>query len=269
MKSSLKVITLLISISLFHSCGNLPAEDETPPAPPKGVRVINGDKKAEITWRRNSENDVAGYNVYYSYSYDGKYTLIGSTTSNSFIDAGIRNGIKYYYAVTAYDYNDNESDLSEDVVYAVPRPEGFNQSIFDFRRFPNSSGYSFSKYSVVKYDSDDADFFFENYQGTYYLVVYDDTDIIDMGPTVDIYDIQFAPDSGWSPTKDEIAKVGHTYVIWTWNNHFAKIRVKNITPERIVFDWAYQTVKGERMLKSIKERKLVSKRKFYMLSDKN
>ncbi|MCK7520207.1 MAG: hypothetical protein MZV64_22200 [Ignavibacteriales bacterium] len=71
---------------------------------------------------------------------------------------------------------------------------------------------------------DDADFFFENYQGTFYLDVWDDTDIQDMGPTNDIYDIPFAPTSGWSTTKDAIAIVGHTYVIWTWDNHFAKIQ---------------------------------------------
>ena len=62
-------------------------------------------------------------------------------------------------------------------------------------------------------------------------------------------DIPFAPTSGWSPTKDAVATVGHTYVIWTWDNHFAKIRISQITNERVVFDWAYQLVEGERQLK--------------------
>lgn len=255
MKTKILLSFIILSTFLFYSCNmHLPYEDFTAPSPPKNITVINGDKTAELFWKKNPENDVSGYNIYYSYSYNGKYTLIGSSSTNSFVDVGIRNGVKYYYAVTAYDYNGNESELSYDVVYAVPRPEGFNQSIFDSRRFTNNSGYSFSKYSVVPYNSQDADFFFEIYQGKYYLVVYDDTDIINMGPTRDIYDISFAPTSGWSPTKDEIAKVGNTYVIWTWNNHYAKIRVKNITSDRIVFDWAYQTVEGEPMLKPNKER---------------
>ena len=97
---------------------------------------------------------------------------------------------------------------------------------------------------LSRYDSLDVDFFFENYQGTFYLDVWDDTDIQDMGPTNDIYDIPFAPTSGWSTTKDAIATVGHTYVIWTWDNHFAKIRISNITNDRVVFDWAYQLVEG-------------------------
>ncbi len=258
MKNRIFIYLLIIS-ALFYSCDiNLPYEDFTPPSPPKNITVLNGDQKVVLNWKKNPESDVAGYNIYYSYSYNGKYTLIGSSGTNNFVDYGIRNGVKYYYAVTAYDYNGNESELSYDVIYAVPRPEGFNQSIFDYRRFPNNSGYSFSKYSVVPYNSQDADFFFENYQGTYYLVVYDDTDIKDMGPTRDIYDIQFAPSYGWSSSKDEIAKAGKTYVFWTWNNRFAKIRIKNITPDRIVFDWAYQTVEGEPMLKPNKERKKLS-----------
>lgn len=237
-------------------------EDFTPPAPPSGIQVLNGDNRVDIYWDHNRERDLAGYNVYYSYSYNGRYTLIGSTSNNYFIDFDAVNGDKYYYAVAAYDYNGNESDLSYDVVYAVPRPEGFNQTIFDYRRFPNNAGYSFSNYSVVPYDDQNSDVFFENYQGTYYLVVWDDTDIQDMGNTNDIYDIPYAPESGWSPSKDAIAKVGHTYVVWTWDNHFAKIRIKNITPDRIVFDWAYQLVEGEPMLKPSvngKKRNLINK----------
>ena len=135
------------------------------------------------------------------------------------------------------------------MIYAIPRPEGFNQSIFDYRRYPDLAGYTFNDYSVVPYDDLSTDFFFENYQGTYYIDVWDDTDIQDMGPTQDIWDIAYAPNSGWNPTKDAIAKVGHTYVIWTWDNHYAKVRVSNITSTRIVFDWSFQLVEGEHQLK--------------------
>jgi len=223
--------------------------DYVPPVIPNGVKVVVGDNRVDLYWNENRDPDLAGYNVYFSYDYDGEYYIIGSSPYNYFIDDEAVNGNKYFYAVTAYDFNGNESELSLDVVYATSRPEGFNQAIFDFREFPNNSGYSFPLYSVVAYDSIDVDFFFENYQGTYYLDVWDDTDIQDMGPTNDIYDIPFAPSSGWSTTKDAIAKVGHTYVFWTWDNHFAKIRVSQITNERIVFDWAYQIVEGERQLK--------------------
>lgn len=44
-------------------------------------------------------------------------------------------------------------------------------------------------------------------------------------------------------------EVGQTYVFWTWVDHNAKIRINRITPERMSFDWAYQTIQGEPQLK--------------------
>lgn len=250
-KKILYFATLTAAAFLLSACQindpNRHYVDNTAPAPPEGVVVYNGDNRVDIAWLHNRETDVSGYNVYYSYSYDGRYTLIGSTSDNYFIDYDAQNGVQIYYAVAAYDYNGNESDLSYDAAYAIPRPEGFNASIFDYINYPNTAGYSFTTYSAVYYK--DADFFFENYQGEYYLDVWDDTDIQDMGATTDIYDIPYAPETGWSTTKDERAVVGHTYVIWTYDNHFAKIRVKNITRDRIVFDWAFQLVPGSTMLK--------------------
>jgi hypothetical protein len=252
MKNIIKLFAAITILIYLNGCDVSEPEyivDNVPPVPPTGIKVFVGDDVIDLTWFDNRDPDLAGYNVYYSDSYNGKYYIIGSTPYNYFIDDEAVNGVKYYYAVTAYDYNGNESDLSKDVVYATARPEGCNQAIFDFRRFPNNSGYSFAIYSVVAFDSLDTDFFFENYQGTFYLDVWDDTDIQDMGLTNDIYDIPFAPTSGWSTTKDAIAIVGHTYVFWTWNNHFAKIRISNITNDRVVFDWAYQLVEGETQLK--------------------
>ena len=60
---------------------------------------------------------------------------------------------------------------------------------------------------------------------------------------------------GWVPLKQgenvkyTKAIIGNTYVIWTWDNHYAKVRVKTLLSERVVFDWAYQLVEGNRELK--------------------
>jgi len=251
MKEKIFYTIAFLSIFLFAACSKHAIDqiDTTPPAPPTGLQVLNGDNRVDISWNPNTERDVAGYNVYYAYSYDGKYTLIGSTKNPYYTDSGAKDGVTYYYAVTAYDYNGNESDLSYENASATPRPEGFNATIFDYRNFPNTGGFSFTSYSAVPYDDSTVDFFFENYNGIYYLDVWKDTDIQDMGPTTDIYDIPYAPTTGWSTTKDAIAIVGHTYVIWAFDNRYAKIRVSNITSERIVFDWAFQTVVGNTQLK--------------------
>jgi hypothetical protein len=256
MKNILLSLTVVLNLLLLQACNiNDPNHhdnyDTTPPAPPSGIQVINGDNRVDLSWTKNRESDLSGYNIYYSTSYDGKYYLLGSSTSNSYVDNAASNGVLNYYAVTAYDQSGNESDLSKDVAYATPRPEGFNQTVFDYLKFPGSAGYSFSNYSVVAYNDSLTDFYFENFNGKFYLDVYTDTDILDAGPTSDIYDIPSVPAANWSPTKDTTAVIGHTYVIWTWNNHYAKIRVSNITNERIVFDWAYQLVQGDKQLKPL------------------
>jgi hypothetical protein len=251
MKTFIKITTVVLSLLSFYACdvNDTYDVDVTPPNPPTGIQVINGDNRVDLIWNENRESDIAGYNIYFSYSFYGQYELIGSSAYADFVDYDAVNGETYYYAVTAYDYNGNESELSFDVIYSTPRPEGFNQAIFDYLNFPNNSGYEFATYSIVSYDDDYVDFFFENFEGDFYLNVYDDTDIQDMGPTNDIYDIPYAPTSGWSQDPYVPAIVGHTYVIWTWDNHFAKIRISQITNERMVFDWTYQTVEGEHQLK--------------------
>jgi hypothetical protein len=233
--------------------------DDYAPSAPQNVRAYAGDNVVDIYWDRNPEHDIAGYNIYYSYSYRGKYTLIGTTQGTHYVDDGASNGETYYYAIAAYDFDGNESDLSMDVVYNTPRPEGYNQAIFDYNITPDKAGYSFANYAVVPYNDKAADIFFENYNGVNYIDVWAaDTDIQDMGLTNDIYDIPEAPTNGWIPVQpgDNIkyaeAKVGHTYVIWTQGNHYAKIRISRITSERIVFDWVYQVQIGNTQLKQAK-----------------
>ncbi len=256
-----KLAILVSAMFLFTYCDHHTDNyDRTPPSPPENVVTYVGDNLVEIEWEENRERDIAGYNVYFAYSYWGEYELLGYTKGNYFVDYDAVNGELYYYAVAAYDYDGNESELSYDKVYGVARPEGTNQSIFDYLRFPDIAGYDFSEYSVVEYnafsDEVSADFFFENYEGTFYLNVWDDTDIQDMGFTENFNEITYAPISGWVPimpdenVKYTTAEIGHSYIVWTWDNHYAKIRVKSISNERIVFDWAYQLLEGEQQLKS-------------------
>src|SRR5439155_1027532 len=140
-------------------------------------------------------------------------------------------------AVTAFDDNGNESSLSKDLAYDTPRPEGYNVILKDYRSSPNLAGYDFSTFSVGPYDDKYTDVYFEYYNGEYYLDVWTDSDIQDMGYTTSLSDIGAAPTSGWSPTRDSRVITGHTYVVWTWDNHFAKIRINAVSAARVDFDW--------------------------------
>ena len=245
-----KHVFILFSLFSLIGCdGNMFRSDLTPPGMPRGIYTATGDNIVDVFWLANTEPDVAGYNVFVSSTYNGVYQFIGSTSGFHFIDDGARNGQTYYYAVSAYDFSGNESALSHDVVYDTPRPEGYDVLATDYRTRPGTAGYDFSTYSVGPYDDNYTDVFFEYYNGTYYMDVWDDTDIQDMGYTASLYEIGYAPETGWSPTKDVRLIVGHTYVVWTWDNHYAKLRVTALSPSHVVFDWAFQLQQGNLRLK--------------------
>ena len=242
-------LTLTASILLWGCGDGINHPDVTPPSPPTGLSTATGDNFIELFWKKNPEHDVAGYNVFASTSYDGRYELIGSSESPYFLDKDAVNGNLYYYAVTAYDYDGNESELSRDVAYDIPRPEGYGVLLTDYLLYPSTAGYDFSGYAVMRYDDDRADMYLENYKGVMYMDVRTDTDIQDMGSTASILDISEAPTNGWSTTHDVQLKTGHTYMVWTYDDHYAKFRVQSVSPSRVVFDWAYQTRPSTTLLK--------------------
>ncbi len=235
-----QLFALLILGLIFTSC-SVYMLDTTPPAIPAGISTISLDNAVQLDWNANTESDFAGYNIWVSDRYDGAYSRIGSTQSPQFVDYGANNGVTYYYGITAYDFEGNESEMSRDVAYDTPRPEGYDISLYNYLVFPAVAGYDFSTYSVGQYNDEFSDLFFENANGVFYLNVWSDTDIQDMGYTTTLDDISVAPTNGWSPSGSTEAIIGHTYVVWTWDDHYAKVRVKGITPSRVIFDWAYQT----------------------------
>ncbi|MEX0736096.1 MAG: hypothetical protein WD182_01545 [Bacteroidota bacterium] len=243
------LIIILMTSVLAAGCSEAFLVDTTPPMPPRDIFATGLDNAIELTWEANPEPDVAGYSVWVSDRYDGKYTLIASTGRLSFIDSRVQNGVRTFYAVTAYDFEGNESDLSRDIVYATPRPEGYGIRLNDFRTSPNTAGYDFSTYSVGKFNDEYTDLFFENFEGRLYLNVWDDTDIRDMGYTSSLYDIYEAPEGGWAPSRSVEVIPGHTYVVWTWDDHYAKIRVREQDGYTVKFDWAYQVAPGNPDLK--------------------
>ncbi|MBI3112248.1 MAG: hypothetical protein HYZ01_11815 [Ignavibacteriales bacterium] len=246
----MKTLLIILTASVLAAgCQEAFLVDTTPPVPPRNIWATALDNAIELTWDANPEPDVAGYSVWVSDRYDGEYTLIASTSRLIFTDTNLQNGVRMYYAITAYDFEGNESDLSRDVVYATPRPEGYGIRLNDYRTSPNTGGYDFSTYSVGKFNDDFTDVFFEYFEGRLYFNVWDDTDIQDMGYTSSLYDIYEAPEDGWAPSRSVQVIPGHTYVIWTWDDHYAKIRVREVDSYTVRFDWAYQVAPGNPDLK--------------------
>ncbi|KAA3612138.1 MAG: hypothetical protein DWQ05_19240 [Calditrichaeota bacterium] len=249
MLKKLTIITALFAASFFFGCEEkiYVEEDFEAPAVPRGVESITGDEVVFLSWYPNDESDLAGYGVFRSFYENEGYELLATTQSPHYDDLDVLNGQTYFYAVTAYDFSDNESDLSYDLVFDTPRPEGAGARMYDQNRFADISAYDFSNYSIQDFRDGSSDICFEYHQtsgGLYINTLRQDTQIQDYGYTETFDDVSYAPEFGWSKLGFVEAILGHTYLIWTSDNHFAKIRITDLNSDLVQFDWGYQIDPG-------------------------
>lgn len=76
---------------------------------------------ADLTWNANTESDLAGYKVYRATA-SGAYgapiaTLTGNVTN--YVATGLQVGTTYFFVVTAYDTEGNESSVSNEVSKSI------------------------------------------------------------------------------------------------------------------------------------------------------
>ena len=110
MNKYLSTLYLLAILLIAFSSTKAKAED--------AVVADGDDLNATITdvtlvWNRNPEPDIAGYNVYYG-RISGDYTRLVTVTDPTATIA-VRGSKTVYFAVTAYNTNGVESELSEEV----------------------------------------------------------------------------------------------------------------------------------------------------------
>lgn len=248
---------LLLAALLLPGCYDDPTfgpRDVTPPAAPRGLYSVTGDGRVTLHWLANTEGDVAGYRVYMSPCATGgncPYDPTGTTSGTVFTVPDLANGVTRYYAVAAFDASGNESDLSYENVFDTPRPAGTGAVLSALQDKPLLSGWDFSAYAVRAWDDPRTDMYFSSNPSFDEMLTPDPalTSIQDMGfaPTFDAVD--FAPPAGWSPTGTVELIVGHNYVVWTADDHFAKFRVTGLGGH-VVFDWAYQVAPGNGELRA-------------------
>lgn len=213
---------------------------DNPPHTVDGVYSVTGDGLVTVYWRANQENDIDYYKVYRNNAPTGTFTLVGSTSSTSFVDNGVTNGNTYYYAVSAVDLAGQESaELSFENVFDTPRPEGTGVTLTNSATTDATSGWDFS--AQVRRPSADplTDMYYNSSAGSDLVYVPSDTKIQDAG-FVALRDVDFAPPAGWSTDGIVEAIVGHSYILLTRDTHYAKFEVKSHSGTSMVLDWAYQ-----------------------------
>jgi hypothetical protein len=264
--TTLMFISLISLMLTLTACDNRTTsyydDDHNPPPVPSGLTSITGDEVIWLEWDPIiGIGDLDGYNIYRSMD---NYTFFHIATVNwndvDYTDDEVINGQTYYYGISAFDYDGNESEISFEysTVFDTPRPEGFDEIIYDFHN-PNHvlhSGFDLSQEEQLPFDHYNTDFFleFDNNPGiyAYYIWLGDNGAAIqDMGYTESFDEITFAPYEGWSQFPYVEAIEGHTYVLRTEEGNYSKIRITQLNPgmpRYMVFDWGYQIDTGNREL---------------------
>jgi hypothetical protein len=103
------------------------AHDIFPPAVPGGLQAVasgTGQKAfVDLTWRPDTEPDLAGYNVYRQQSEAGSWIKLNAAPvpEPAFRDEQVTPGGTYTYAVSAVDVRGNESGRSEPAGETLPQ----------------------------------------------------------------------------------------------------------------------------------------------------
>ena len=256
--AKLRLLAVIAAMLILGCDDGTRPRDLVPPAAPRGLYSVTGDGAARLTWLANTESDLAGYRVYEATCASGSscpYDRVGVTVGTTFV-VPLANGQTRYFAVAAYDRAGNEGELSREDVFDTPRPAGSGLALTGYASEPATSGYDFSAYAVVPWDSPNVDIFL-GYNGTIHqmFAAYTDTDIQDAGYTTSLDAVDFAPDRGWSANGTVELIEGHSYVVALASNlhvHYAKFRVVALSasPARVVLDWAYQIDPDNRELRA-------------------
>ena len=206
------------------------------------VYSVTGDEQVAVYWRENQESDIDHYRIYRNSSATGTFTLIGEANHPPFIDTNVNNGQTYFYAVSAVDNDGRESiDLSFENVFDTPRPEGTGVTLTNSTTAPTTSGWDFSS-MARRSDSDPlTDIYYSASGASFLITAATDVDIQDAG-YVDLIDVDFGPpaNAGWSADGIVEAIPGHSYIVLTADNHYAKFHVVSRDAGDVVIDWAYQ-----------------------------
>ncbi|MCG9128329.1 fibronectin type III domain-containing protein [Candidatus Poribacteria bacterium] len=239
------LLTILVVTLIGCAADDEEIEDLEPPAIPRGVITITGDNSVRIEWYPNGEYDLDGYTVWRSednIDFDALSDI--SVGTSEYTDNDVRNGRTYYYAVSAYDFNGNESELSPENAWDTPRPEGRNISLEDYQLAPERSGFDFShpQKGSSAWDDRATDIYFalDTEVNITYFFSDNGTAMQDLGYHEHFDDVDTVPEYGYITLLVEAIE-GHIYAFYTPDGNFAKVHVRKLFDDSITFDWAYQT----------------------------
>jgi hypothetical protein len=248
----LGILGLLAFLAGCETCDTCDSDcwnDNQAPAVPTGVASITGDGYVMVYWNPVYEDDLAGYGVYRSRYELGPYHRIGDVERHDetiFYDEEVINGLTYFYAVDAYDYRGNESDLSYETVDDTPRPEDWDFQWFTADYDYDGSAVAFrpdqERLLLLALDHIWAQYYLDvDSEGLLRIIPIGANQIQDYGYTEHPDEVDEAPVDGWSHSDFGVEVIlGHTYILRTASGYYGKVRVETEAPNWIVVYWAFQ-----------------------------
>jgi hypothetical protein len=89
---------------------------------PQNLKAATGPGYVDLKWDLSDEAELMGYNIYYGKT-SGQYTRVRTVGKiNRYRIDGLINNEAYYFALTAYDQLNRESDYSDEVGIIVNQP---------------------------------------------------------------------------------------------------------------------------------------------------
>jgi fibronectin type 3 domain-containing protein len=117
--------SIIIALFVLNGCGRIeytePVISNEAPLVPIGLTIRDAfDGMIGLSWSKNSQADISGYDVYSSVITDTNFVKIGFTSNNYYDDFGLEYNSVYYYAIKAVNNSGLQSDLSS-AVSAIPK----------------------------------------------------------------------------------------------------------------------------------------------------
>jgi hypothetical protein len=105
--------------SLPSSAVTIAPVDTFPPATPQGITAVATANSIDLSWSRNTEDDLGGYNLYRAVD-DGTFTPLATNLNvPTFNDTQVEPNKRYRYAVSAIDMSGNESPRSSEITARI------------------------------------------------------------------------------------------------------------------------------------------------------
>lgn len=240
------------------------------PSRPEPPQVVALDGMLFLEWPDVDDGSLWRYLVFQERrNADSVFYEVGATDGNGFLDVLALNGVAYRYSVAAVDTLGHVGDRSVLSEAGTPRPDALGALVYAHADSAAVSGFQFdataSTARVVAGDSPQAHWRFEADEDGWRLRPLNGAAVLDAGFSTDLtcgpgtgpecVAVREAPLTGYQTEPIDLS-LEHTYVLrlggGTSARH-AKIRVQILgygqqDRRLLIFDWAFQTVPGERNL---------------------